>query len=103
LPICFLKEVIGDEIDRQLPLDSSPDSAAGNVEWNTDRRGSDIKTLKLSRGQDHRVCAQACTENGACRAWTWVPNGVQRAEGPNCWLKGSTPQPTRATGMVAGL
>ncbi len=73
------------------------------VEWNTDRLGSDIELIELARGQDHQVCAQACVNNRACRAWTWVPTGAQRAEGPNCWLKDATPEPSQLSGVVSGL
>ena len=79
--------------------------AAGQpeVEWDTDRLGSDIALIELARGQDYQACAQACVDNRSCRSWTWVPAGSQRAEGPNCWLKDETPEPVRNAGMVSGL
>ncbi len=72
-------------------------------EFNTDRGGSDIRMLEFSPGQDHRVCAEACAGNPSCRAWTWVPAGAQRDEGPNCWLKDAVPGASVAPGMVSGL
>lgn len=73
------------------------------VQFDTDLLGSDYRELHLRPGEGYEVCAQACVDDQQCRAWTWVPQNLQRAEGPNCWLKDGVPEPGRVGGLVSGL
>lgn len=73
------------------------------VLFDTDFLGSDYREVHLRPGQGYEVCARACADDQPCRAWTWVPQGAQRTEGPNCWLKNSVPEPGRLSGIVSGL
>lgn len=73
------------------------------VELDTDRFGGDYREIPLRAGETYEVCAKACVEDAPCQAWTWVPQGTQRDEGPNCWLKDSTPEGGRVRGVVSGL
>ena len=47
------------------------------------------------------ACQAACKLRGDCKAWTWVPSGVQ-GPGSRCWLKGSVPWSVPAPSMVSG-
>lgn len=73
------------------------------VLMDTDLFGSDYREVHLRPGQGYEVCAKACVDDQPCRAWTWVPQGSQRAEGPNCWLKNSVPESGQQSGLVSGL
>lgn len=73
------------------------------VQFDTDFLGGDYREVHLRPGQGYEVCAQACVDDQQCRAWTWVPQNAQRAEGPNCWLKDGVPEPGRVPGLVSGL
>ena len=73
------------------------------VLFDTDLLGSDYREVHLRPGEGHEVCARACADDQPCRAWTWVPQGSQRAEGPNCWLKNNVPQPGQQSGLISGL
>lgn len=76
---------------------------ASGAEFDTDRYGSDIREINLREGEGYQVCAQACMDEPQCQAWTWVPTGVQTHDGPNCWLKGDSPETGRVAGLVSGL
>lgn len=73
------------------------------VDFDTDRFGGDYREVNLRPGETYEVCAKACIDDQRCLAWTWVPQGTQREEGPNCWLKDSTPEKGRVAGLVSGL
>lgn len=73
------------------------------VQFDTDFYGNDYREIHLRPGEAYQVCAQACADDQRCRAWTWVPQGGQRADGPNCWLKDSVPEAGRVGGLVSGL
>lgn len=73
------------------------------VQFDTDLLGRDYREVHLRPGQGYEVCAKACADEQQCRAWTWVPQNLQRAEGPNCWLKDGVPEPGRVGGLVSGL
>lgn len=70
-------------------------------EPNTDRPGSDIRSLNLPR-PDPNLCREACVGESRCRAWTYVRPGVQ---GPSarCWLKHSVPPARRNTNCTSGV
>lgn len=72
-----------------------------NYEYDVDRPGRDYRNFDLPTA-DHHLCGQACAADSACRAFTYVPPGVQ---GPSarCWLKNSVPGATRHGGMVSGV
>lgn len=64
---------------------------------NTDRPGSDIEHFEWGAPTagmlDLRMerCAEECSKNKDCVAWTYVkPNTIQGPNG-NCWLKNSAP------------
>ncbi len=73
------------------------------VEFDTDRLGGDFRLVELRPGDTYQQCAQACVDDAQCLAWTWVPQGSQRAEGPNCWLKDQVNDRGRQSGLVSGL
>jgi hypothetical protein len=55
-----------------------------------DRPGSDLAEGATAGDGSVGACKAACNLTSHCKAWTWVPSGLQ---GPRskCWLKGSVP------------
>jgi hypothetical protein len=73
------------------------------VLFDTDLYGNDYREVNLRPGEGYEVCARACADDERCEAWTWVPQGSQRAEGPNCWLKDGVPEAGTQATLVSGL
>ena len=63
--------------------------AETTIEPGVDRPGADLSSFDLPQA-DLALCRQACEEQAACKAYTYVKPGVQ---GPKarCWLKSSVP------------
>lgn len=70
-------------------------------EDNFDRPGSDLRSFDMDSA-DPSACAQACADNGSCKAYTFVPAGRQGPQ-PRCWLKGSVPGKIQSDGLVSGV
>ncbi len=76
-------------------------SSRYNLEENINRYGEDYRDFLPSRA-DPEVCAEACSKESRCRAWTWVRDTL---EGPNghCWLKNPAPPQSPDDCCVSGL
>jgi hypothetical protein len=70
-----------------------------SVEQNQDRPGFDYDIFDV--GNNFRLCYDRCAREARCRAYTFVPPGVQ---GPSarCYLKGAIPAANAFMGMVSG-
>jgi murein DD-endopeptidase MepM/ murein hydrolase activator NlpD len=68
------------------------------VEFDTNRYGGDFTGFDTSG--DWSACQQACSNDGRCKAWTYVRPGVQ---GPSakCWLKDSIPASSASSCCVS--
>lgn len=68
-----------------------------------DRPGSDLSGSGVTVGNGSaEACKAACGLRSGCKAWTWVPSGVQ-GSGSRCWLKGNVPwYRSNGSGMVSG-
>ena len=66
-----------------------------------DRPGSDFRSIELSQARAS-WCGYYCAQDASCRAWTYVPPGVQAA-GAMCWLKNAVPAAVPRAGMVSGV
>jgi hypothetical protein len=67
-----------------------------------DRPGSDLPGSGVTAGNGTAdACEAVCNLRSGCKAWTWVPPGVQGPQS-KCWLKGSVPKAQSAPGMVSG-
>lgn len=66
-----------------------------------DRPGSDIRSIELSQARAS-WCGYYCAQDARCRAWTYVPPGVQAA-GAMCWLKNAVPAAVPAAGLTSGV
>jgi hypothetical protein len=75
-------------------------SITTKIEHNTDRNGADYIGYYLDRPVA-TDCAFFCSQDAACRAFTYVPPGVQ-ALSAVCWLKSGVPTASNAPGMVSG-
>jgi PAN domain len=63
-----------------------------SIEAGTDRMGGDYKSFALA-GDQPALCQQACADDAACKAFTYVKPGVQGRRAM-CFLKSSVPPPT---------
>ena len=70
------------------------------VDGNTDRAGGDYANIIPSQARAS-WCGYFCSQDERCRAYTYVPKGVQDAN-PHCYLKDSVPVATAHTGLVSG-
>lgn len=78
---------------------------ADEVEFDTDRIGSDYANFPLT-DPDYRHCAQACSRDQRCKAWTYVRPGIQwtPTAPARCYLKNSMPPKTAGRSCcVSGL
>jgi len=68
-----------------------------------DRPGSDLSGSGVTVGNGSvGACQAACDLRSGCKAWTWVPPGVQGNQS-KCWLKGSVPwHQSAASSIVSG-
>lgn len=71
--------------------DMKPPAKILSLQAGTDMMGSDFRSLTLDAA-DPQVCRQACADDTACRAYTYVKPGVK---GPKavCFLKNAAPRP----------
>ena len=109
------KEVYFEIIQRQPPfavlfsalllmyaICDASEYAMSDMEWKTDRYGSDYAVLDL-RLADPTLCEEACATDTHCRAWTYItPNTVQGPR-PRCWLKNSVPETRPCLPCVSGV
>jgi PAN domain len=70
------------------------------VENDVDRPGQDYDSFDLGAANP-RICYDRCAEDNACKAYTYVPPGVQGTNA-RCWLKNILPPATSRAGMVSG-
>jgi PAN domain-containing protein len=70
-------------------------------EPDTNRFGGDYKSMDLV-SSDPSSCQHSCQVDTQCRAYTYLPPGVQ---GPTarCWLKNLQPPMSPAPGLVSGI
>lgn len=66
---------------------------------NTNLNGSDYRSFDTG---DVSHCESTCSQEAACRAWTYVRPGVQVPSG-KCWLKRSVPEPTLSRCCISGI
>ncbi len=71
------------------------------LELNTDRGGQDYRNFELE-GERYIDCQAACQNDNSCRAYTYVPPGVQGAKA-RCWLKNGVPTNRYTAGMISGV
>jgi|GEM_PF-3925675 len=71
-----------------------------SLEAGTDRMGGDYKSFVLA-GPQPALCQQACANDAACKAYTYVKPGV-RGRRAMCFLKSSVPPPTASECCTSG-
>lgn len=78
-----------------------PASAKTEVEAGYDRPGSDYAAYLLGGTPHWSRCAKLCQDQARCKAFTYVPPGVQGAQA-RCYLKDPKPGRVARAGMVSG-
>ncbi|OPY16413.1 MAG: hypothetical protein A4E69_00240 [Syntrophus sp. PtaB.Bin138] len=71
------------------------------MESNMDRPGMNLKNFNLP-SPDPKICQDACKQETACRAWTYVKPGVQ-SQAARCLLKSGVPTAVPNTCCVSGV
>ena len=87
---------------REIARNHTVTCPGAEFEPNTDRPGSDIRSIDLPEGARPNACRVACIREDRCRAWTYVRPGVQ---GPSakCWLKDRVPRARHNTNCTSGV
>ena len=74
----------------------------GPFEMFIDRFGGDYRNFDVAGGEGDHACAEACTGDTRCRAWTYARAGYAGRDA-RCFLKGEIKPPRRAPGFVSGV
>lgn len=74
----------------------------GPFEMFIDRFGGDYRNFDVTVGEGDHACAEACTGDTRCRAWTYARAGYAGRDA-RCFLKGEIKPPRRAPGFVSGV
>jgi hypothetical protein len=84
-----------------LELALLPARADSTIMPDTDMTGFDYRHFELPKPRP-RLCQEACFNDEACRAWTFLREGLL---GPLaiCWIKSGTPVPRPDSCCVSGL
>lgn len=72
------------------------------VEAAIDRFGGDYKSIELKGDEGAEACKTACTDDNACRAWTYARPGYVGKEA-RCFLKKDIKPPRRKPGFISGV
>jgi hypothetical protein len=85
-----------------LASSCSSKSSVTTFEQDVNRPGSDYSGISDATAQDPHACAARCRTEPDCKAYTWVPPGIQ---GPNavCYLKSAVPPQANSPGLVSGF
>jgi PAN domain len=88
------------QTNNNLGTTNCPRTGITTTEQNTNRFGGDYTGFPISQPRP-LWCAYYCAEDYRCKAYTYVPPGVQ---GPSamCWLKSTVPGTSYAPGLVSG-
>jgi len=78
-----------------------PSTRITSTEPNTNRFGGDYAGFPISQPRP-LWCAYYCATDSSCKAYTYVPPGVQGANAM-CWLKNSVPGTSYAPGLISGV
>ncbi|HEX2215406.1 MAG TPA: PAN domain-containing protein [Xanthobacteraceae bacterium] len=75
---------------------------SGATEFGIDRVGGDYRNFETAPHADGAQCAEACTAEARCRAWTYVRPGYF---GPTarCYLKSRVTRPRRKPCCISGV
>ncbi|MCW5201035.1 PAN domain-containing protein, partial [Desulfobulbus sp. F4] len=74
---------------------------AANMEYDTNRPGSDYRDFDLS-SPNPGLCMNSCNADTNCKAWTYVKPGVQGSKA-RCWLKNDIPDSVPGSCCVSGV
>lgn len=87
---------------QESQINARRNSNNGSIEWMIDRPGGDYKRLVFGSTLRPETCRKQCNDDAQCRAWTYVPAGIQ-TNGAVCWLKSSIPTARPSARMVSGI
>jgi virginiamycin B lyase len=91
----------------RLPAASAPPADApvlAGMEADSNRPGYDFRNFALPEPRPE-LCRQACEQEPACRAFTYVKPGTSEAggKGPHCWLKHQTSSRVANACCISGV
>lgn len=79
----------------------SSDIFSENLQFGTDRPGSDYKSFDLPY-PDYKLCQKACKEDRKCKAWAYVKPFTVQGPMPRCWLKNTIPPAVKNSAVISG-
>lgn len=105
--ICHLKSRVPQRVENPCCMSGVKGSGVveprgGAVEFSIDRFGGDLRHFDTAPDPSGKACADACTAEAKCRAWTYVRPGYQ---GPaaRCYLKSRVTPPRRKPCCMSGV
>ncbi len=96
--VCWLKK----SVPSKSRNTSTTSGVVHTVEPGVDRPGGDYKSVDLSLRAQPKDCNDRCASESRCRAWTFVPAGLQ-GDAPVCWLKDRIPAAKGHYRMTSGF
>jgi hypothetical protein len=75
---------------------------SGPIEHGIDRAGGDYKSFETTPHADGKLCADACTAENRCRAWTYVRPGYFTTTA-RCYLKSRVTPPRAKPCCISGV
>ena len=105
--MCWLKSKVTPRIDAACCVSGVRGTGViepknGLIEFGIDRYGGDLRHFDMPAGASGRACQQACENEAACRAWTYVRPGYLGASAV-CYLKNRITRPVRKPCCLAGV
>lgn len=95
--ICWLKTHAG----RPIRIPARTSGVKGGLERNVDRPGHDYRNFEID-GYKPEVCQAACAAEDKCRAFTYVPTGIQ-GNRSRCWLKDFIGEAIARESFISGI
>lgn len=74
----------------------------GEIEFSIDRFGGDYRNFEMAPDPNGAACAQACTADSKCRAWTYLRPGYIGAPA-RCFLKDRITRPRPKPCCISGV
>jgi hypothetical protein len=76
--------------------------SVGETEFSIDRLGGDYRSFETTADPKGKACADACTGEQRCRAWTYRRAGYGVAA-PHCYLKDTIKPPRHRPCCISGV
>jgi hypothetical protein len=105
--ICWLKSKVTPRVEASCCVSGVRGTGViepkdGLIEFGIDRYGGDLRHFEMPAGATGKACQQACENEAACRAWTYVRPGYL-GQVAVCYLKNRITRPVRKPCCLSGV